>query len=363
MISDEQLSAGVLRFGRGMIRHVRVVAREPLPGLAIGSGASFERVRLEVDGCPRVGVLKAIAPDPISATRERRFYEELRETLPMRALRAFGSGEIQGRSDGWVLLDELPSSRRWRPALALEVAREAAKLHRATLGRAPAWLPRPFSGELPSALAHVAGGIDRLEALQRREPALRGLASSRALSLGRELASDLTPLRVALARSPEAIVHRDLHPGNVCLPADGGAPILFDWEAVSAGPPIFDITLLYQYAAIRRVRIVGRALELDFYGPRGISWHELERGYLEGLGDAPREAIAGAANGAFVWESLYRLGWCASQIEGRVPRRSLALARVPALRALGRFGDLAALCAAWQTMFADFEVRAATILK
>ena len=46
-----------------------------------------------------------------------------------------------------------------------------------------------------------------------------------------------------------------------------------------------------------------------------------------------------------------------------MPRVSLALARVPGLRALGRLGDLPALCAAWQAMFADFERRAEALLR
>jgi aminoglycoside phosphotransferase (APT) family kinase protein len=351
----------VRRFDGGA-REVRVVARAPLPDLVIGSGAQFERVRVVVDGHERVGVLKVIAPDPICVTRERRFYEELREALPVRAPHALGSGEIAGRVDGWVLLDELPPSRRWRPERVGDVAREVAKLHRATLGRVPDWLPRPFSRDLAAALAHVPEGIERLEALQRREPGVRALATPRTLALGRELARDLSPLSAELARSPEAVVHRDLHPGNVWLPADGGAPILFDWEAVSAGPPIFDVTLLHQSAPIRQLRVPGRPLEIGFFRARGPAWAALERAYLDALGDAPREAIASAANGAFVWEALYRLGWCASVLEGRVPRASLALARVPGLRALGRVGDLPALCAAWQAMFADFERRAAALL-
>jgi hypothetical protein len=241
------------------------------------------------------------------------------------------------------------------------VAREITRIHRATLGRVPDWLPRPFSRELAPALAHVPEGIERLESLQLREPLLRALATPRALSLARRLIRDLDPLARELARSPECLVHRDLHPGNVWLPADG-APILFDWEAVSAGPPIFDLTLLFQYLPIRQLRLPGRSEDVGFFRARTLAWSALERSYLEALGDAPREAIASAANGAFIWEALYRLGWVASQLEDRVPRLALRLARIPPLRALGHVGDRAAVCAAWQAMFADFERRAAALL-
>jgi hypothetical protein len=59
---------------------------------------------------------------------------------------------------------------------------------------------------------------------------------------------------------------------------------------------------------------------------------------------------------------LYRLGWVASQLEARPPRLALRLARTPGLRALGHLGDRAAVCAAWQAMFADFERRASALL-
>ncbi len=361
MVTDEALCAGV-RLRRGDSRlAVRVESRTPLSRGLGGSGARFERVRLAVDGRALVGVLKRIEPDPICVTRERRFYEELAADLPARIPRLFASGELEGRVDGWVLLEEFPPGQRWRPARAHDAAREIARVHRATLGRVPDWLPRPFSRDLGAALAHVPEGLARLEALQRREPLLRDLVTPRALELARALCAELAPLARELARSPECLVHRDLHSGNVWLPADG-APILFDWEAVSAGPPIFDLTLLHQYLSIRQIRVPGRTLEIGFYRARTLAWSALERTYLDALGDAPREAIASAANGAFLWEALYRLGWVASQLEGNVPRTSLRLARIPGLRALGRVGDRAAICAAWRAMFADFERRAAALL-
>ena len=362
MVSDEALCAGVRRFRKDPRLDVRVEARSPLSSSAGGSGARFERVRLSVEGHAQVGVLKAIAPDPICVTRERRFYEELGHTLPARIPRAFASGALAGCADGWVLLEAFPPRRRWTPARALDVAREIARIHAATLDRVPDWLPRPFARDLAQALAHVPEGVARLESLQRREPLLRELASPRARTLARALHRDLSPLAKELARSPHSLVHRDLHPGNIWLPATG-APILFDWEAVSAGPPIFDLTLLFQYLPIRQLRFPGLRDDVGFFRARTLAWETLEHTYLAALGDAPRDAIAAAANGAFIWEALYRLGWVASQLEVHTPRLRLRLARTPGLRALGRLGDRAAVCAAWQAMFADFERRAGELLE
>ncbi len=362
MVSDGALCDGVRRFRGEPGLPVRVESRAPFGSGYGGSGARFERVRLSVAGAPLAAVLKCIEPDPICVTRERRFYEELAAGLPARIPRAFASGELEGRADGWVLLEEFPPGRRWRPRRAHDVAREIARVHRATLGRVPDWLPRPFSRDLAAALAHVPAGLERLEALQRGEPPLRALATPRAFALARELIRDPAPLARELARSPDALVHRDLHSGNVWLPA-GGAPILFDWEAVSAGPPIFDLTLLFQYLPIRQIRIPGRAQDVGFFRARTLGWEELLATYLDALGDAPREAITAAANGAFVWEALYRLGWVASQLEFGVPRLALRLARIPGLGPLGRLGDRPAVCAAWRAMFADFERRAAELLR
>jgi len=104
VVSDEALCAGVRRFRADPRLDVRVESRTALSRSLGGSGARFERVRLSIDGRALVGVLKRIEPDPICVTRERRFYEKLAAELPARIPRAFASGEIDGRFDGWVLL-------------------------------------------------------------------------------------------------------------------------------------------------------------------------------------------------------------------------------------------------------------------
>ncbi len=174
-------------------------------------------------------------------------------------------------------------------------------------------------------------------------------------------------LRRAFSDSPEAVIHRDLHPGNVWL-VRGAEPIVFDWEAVSAGPPIFDVSLLSQYLAIRQLRIPLRAAELGFFLPGGPGLERLVSVYLDALeresgGAQLRARVSSALDGALVWEALYRLGWCASQLEAHLPRAALRLARLPGLRRLGGLGDRPALYAAWRAMFADFETRAGALLR
>lgn len=367
VVSDEELCAGVRRLRGDEGLRVRVLRRAPLAAPEIGSGARFERVSLEIASETIAAVLKEIAPDPICVTRERRFYEELAPRLRARVPRPFGAGPLAGRSDGWVLLEEFPRAERWRPARAFDVARAIARVHAQTLGRAPGWLPRPFARDLEAQLSHVPGGLERLESLQRRDPLVRDLATPRAIALARSLLRSPESVRRAFAESPESVIHRDLHPGNVWLPRSA-EPILFDWEAVCAGPPIFDVTLHFQYLAIRQLRVPWRGAEIGVFRPGGPTWDRLESVYLDALdaetgGAAPRAAIASAANAAFAWEALYRLGWVASQLEGATPRLALRLTRVPGLRRLGAVGDRPALFAAWRAMFADFEARAEALLR
>jgi hypothetical protein len=367
VISNAELCAGVRRLRGDDVIPVRVLARAHLPGPEIGSGAHFERVSLEIAGESVAAVLKVIAPDPISETLERRFYEELAPQLRARVPRAHAAGTFPGRADGWVLIEEFPRSDRWRPARAFDVVREIARVHAQTLVQAPEWLPRPFGRDLRSFFARTGEGIERLEALARREPLVQDLASPRAIELARELLRVPERLRRAFSDSPEAVIHRDLHPGNVWLPR-GAEPILFDWESVSAGPPIFDVTLLWQYLAVRQLRVPLRRAEVGFFLPGVPSFEQLLAVYLDaldryGAGPAPREAIVSAANGAFVWEALLRLGWAASQLESHMPRRALQLGSIPGLGLLRGLGDRGAMYEAWRAMFADLETRAAALLR
>lgn len=368
MVPNAEICAAVRRLRGDDVLPVRVTARARMAGPEIGSGAHFERVTLEVAGESVATVLKVIANDGIlGPTLERRFYEEIAPGLRARLPRLYASGPFPGRGDGWILLEELPRAERWRPARAFDAVRAIARVHAQTLAQVPDWLPRPFGRDLQSQLAFVPEGLERLEELQRRRPVLRNLARPRTFELARELLRRPERLRRAFAESPEAVIHRDMHSGNVWLPR-GVEPIVFDWESVASGPPIFDVTLLHQYLPVRQLRIPLRAAEVGWYVRGGPGFDALASVYLDALdreapGRAPREAILSAANGAFAWEALLRLGWAASQLEAHPPGPALRLTHVPLLRTFGRIGDRPAMYATWQAMFRDLESRAEMLLR
>jgi hypothetical protein len=313
--SDDEIARALS--ARSGARSARVLARAPFAGG--GSGAGFARLRLELDGAPRDAVLKRIAPDPLGPTWERRFYEELAPVLPLRVPALLASGPLPAGGDGWILLEPLPAGAPLRPTPArlLALARDVARGHAAFLGRAPDWLPRPFGRDARAALAHVPEGAARLRERLRRTPSLRALVSERALDVAVALAREPGPLVRACARGPETLVHRDLHHHNVSLGDPEGA-VVFDWEAVSAGPPVFDLALLHAYHRNHAVRWLGRRL-YTWRAP-ALAWETLLRHYLGAFRAAApavdADAVAAAAPAAFAWEAVHRIGWVDGLLDG-----------------------------------------------
>jgi hypothetical protein len=330
MIGDAELArAAAARLGAG---EVRVLARAPFAGG--GSGARFERVTLAVDRGIRPAVLKRIAPDPLGPTFERRFYEELAGDLPLRTPALLGSGPLAEGGDGWVLLEPLPEGAPTRvtPARLFALAADLARAHARFLGCAPDWLPRPFGRDARASLAHVEAGAARLRARMARAPGLRGLASEAALAAALRLARDPAPLVRACARAPETLIHRDLHHHNVALGDPEGA-VVFDWEAVSAGPPLFDLALLFAYHRNQAVALPGGA-RVYVWRRRALPWSALLAHYLGALRAAAPEvdvgAVAAAAPAAFAWEAVHRIGWVDGALDELAPAAPW-LARVPLL--------------------------------
>jgi len=328
VISDAELAGAAAR--RLGAREVRVLGRTPLRG-AGGSGAWFERVALEVDGVRREAVLKGIAPDPLGPTFERRFYEELAPQLPLRVPALYASGPLLGRADGWILLEPLPAApTRVTPARLLALAEDLARTHARFLGRAPDWLPRPFGRDARASLAHVEAGAERLRARLRRTPALRRLASESAIAAALRLARDPAPLVRACARAPETLIHRDLHHHNVALGDPGGA-VVFDWEAVSAGPPLFDLALLFVYHRNQAFALPFGVRAFAWRRP-ALAWEALLARYLAAFqAAAPAvdvRTLAAAAPAAFAWEAAHRIGWVDGLLDDLAPGAAW-LARIP----------------------------------
>lgn len=324
---------------------VRVVRRGGSPGGdAADSEAYFERVRLQIGDREQRAVLKVPAPDPCSPPHERSFYETLAADVACRVPAPFATGPLPGSADGWILMGELPRRRQrafWRHADALACVREIARLHAQHLGRAPDALPRPLTSDLARYLAHVPDGITALRERMARRPALRWLVSERELARAVELAADPAPLVRALAASPETVIHRDFHPGNVAVPRRG-RPIVFDWEDVAAGPPVFDLTLFHQYLGYEWLRVPGVGVEWLRHREPRVAWLALRAAYVDTLcaaAEAPVDvdAILAAESAARTWEAVYRLGWIDARLEARDAWLARAGAWPPGLRAGARW--------------------------
>jgi aminoglycoside phosphotransferase (APT) family kinase protein len=362
MLSDAEIAeAARRRSGAAVLRLVRRVAFARPAG---GSGAVFEHVTLEQDGELREAVLKQIAPDAEGPTLERRFYEELAPRLPLRVPALYASGPLPGSGDGWVLLEPLPerAPSRVTPARLLALAEDLARAHAALLGRAPEWLPRPFGRDARARLAHVEEGAARLRERMRRRPALRGFASEAALEAAVRLARDPSPL-VRACDAAETLIHRDLHHHNVALGDPHGA-VVFDWEAVSAGPPLFDLALLHLYHRNQLVVIPGLGARLYTWRRPALAWDALLRRYLarfaEAAPGADLGALARAAPAAFAWEAAHRIGWVDRLLDGLAPGAPW-LARVPVAGWVEGERAGPVMLRVWRALFAALPAHAAAL--
>ena len=297
-------------------------------------------------------------------TLERRFYEELAPRLPLRVPALYASGPLPAGGDGWILLEPLPEAAPTRvtPARLLALAADLARAHAALLGRAPEWLPRPFGRDARASLAHVEEGAARLPERQRRRPALRFLASEEALRAAVRLARDPEPIARACAGA-ETLIHRDLHHHNVALGDPGGA-VVFDWEAVSAGPPLFDLALLYAYHRNEARALPALGARVYTWRRPALSWRALEAHYLASFAAAAPgtdlAALARAAPAAFAWEAVHRIGWVDPLLGGLAPGAPW-LARLPLAGWLEGERAGAVMLRVWRALFAALPGHAAAL--
>lgn len=148
-------------------------------------------------------------------------------------------GTIQEPQRALVLMERLTPVHPWpwrdgsRAAMVLRVAADLHALH----SRCNA--PWDYEAELS---ANAVLTLEASQATASGEPVVDG-ASRRAV---RRLIDGLSAIRRALATLgpfPQALIHGDLHPGNVVLAAapGGSRPVLLDWGRARVGSPLEDV--------------------------------------------------------------------------------------------------------------------------
>lgn len=246
------------------------------------------------------------------------------------APRVLGIHVAPGR--GVLFLESLRRSRAWPwsdTAHAAEVLRCVARLHQApSSGIAlPAW---DYDAEL------ARSAVATVEALER----MRGspvLDARRSLPALRRVARDVAAVRRRLADGPlpTALLHGDLHPGNVVVRRPSrsrGAPriALIDWERARLGSPLEDVSSFLQSLAYWEPRVRARHDTLlgDYLEARGF-----ERRPTRELRDA--YWLAGATN-ALAGALAYHAGIATSDAAPTPARERAAHAARDWLRVVRR---------------------------
>lgn len=158
------------------------------------------------------------------------------ETVAGRLLGAGRNADVYEAGDGRVL-------RRYRdrrPAAA--VAREAEVMAHARAHGAP--VPEVFEVSGPDIVMERAAGPTMLDVLARRPWTLRAQASLLArLHAIVHAVPALDWLPAPFGEGGQVLLHRDLHPLNVILTANG--PRIIDWEGAARGPAAADVAMTW----------------------------------------------------------------------------------------------------------------------
>lgn len=145
---------------------------------------------------------------------------------------------VRERARTLIVMERVVGDQRWPwrdPTRAELVLRLAAGLHATSLTVDAPW---DYDAELERMAAST------MEAVQAHgESPVVDAASARAV---RRLVEDLPRVRRALVTRgpfPPAVIHGDLHPGNVILAKgrEGPRPVLLDWGRARRGSPLEDV--------------------------------------------------------------------------------------------------------------------------
>jgi aminoglycoside phosphotransferase (APT) family kinase protein len=293
------------------------VAAEPLRGgISAAHVAAVRAAYRDADGRPRSAswVVKGLAGP---ARREAGVYRWL-----ARHAFAYAPRLVAALADGdrtWLVLERVVAAERWPwrdTTRAEDVLRAAAALHEAALVFDDPW---DYEGELSSM---AAATLDAVAAARRSGALPLDAASLRAL---RRVVHHLPAFRRALLREtpfPPALVHGDLHPGNVIVARAGGAlaPRLLDWGRARRGAPLEDVASWIQ--------------SLGCWEPAARLRHDtLLTAYLRargGIGGIPAEVreaywLAGASN-ALAGAMLHHAGVAVDPAAARPARARAAWA-------------------------------------
>lgn len=253
----------------------------PLPT----AGAFCTLDRWTVDGdpgtviakLPREGDIRGVGSALGLYERERRFYAELAETLPLRTPRCFdpGDGDAATRP---MLLEDLGDLRAGDQiaGLGVDQARailiEVAAMHAAHWGRADGdWLFRLDDPVNVGMLEQVvAGGLPLL-----RER-FAGRFDAATLDAAEAVCRRIGDVLRACSAGPRTLAHGDLRVDNLLF--DGNQVVYLDWQTVASTRGTHDVAYL-----------LSGSLRADALA---ASWEDLLRDYHAALGvaDYPWEA-------------------------------------------------------------------------
>ena len=199
-----------------------------------------------------------------------------------RLIAAGRSADVYAARHGRVL-------RRYRDGRPADwVAREAEVMVHARAHGVP--VPEVFDVDGADIVMERADGPTMLNALARRPVTFRAQARLLArlhAAVHAVPALDWLPAPFGAGDGAQVLLHRDLHPQNVILTADG--PRIIDWEGAARGPAVADVAMTWVivgYSDVPPARLAAlavRAVQALF-----------TRSFLAAAGPVDREWLAAA---------------------------------------------------------------------